>query len=115
MNRKVAERTLQRLGCQVVLAENGKEGLIRFAEQAFDLVFMDCLMPELDGYAATEALRKLEGVRRRTPIIAMTASVMAEERARCTECGMDDFLPKPWRPEQLRETLLRWYPVATRA
>ena len=116
VNRKVAERTLTRLGCQVVLAGNGLEALARFDEGGFDMVFMDCLMPEMDGYGATLEIRRREsGGRRiplRIPVIAMTASVLEEERRRCEECGMDDFLPKPWRPEQLRETLLRWYPLS---
>jgi len=115
VNRKVAERTLIRLGCQVVLAGNGLEALARFDEGGFDMVFMDCLMPEMDGYGATLEIRRRESGGRRTPVIAMTASVLEEERRRCEECGMDDFLPKPWRPEQLRETVLRWYPVAALA
>jgi CheY-like chemotaxis protein len=108
VNRRVAERTLERLGCKVTLATNGLEALARFAESRFDIVFMDCLMPEMDGYAATEAMRRMETGLSRTPIVAMTASVLEEERHRCTLCGMDDFLPKPWRPEQLRGTLVRW-------
>jgi len=111
VNRRVAERTLIRLGCEVVLASNGLEALDRFAEGTFDIVFMDCLMPEMDGYGTTMEIRRREGAGPRTPIIAMTASVLDEERRRCEECGMDDFLPKPWRPEQLRETILRWYPM----
>ena len=111
VNRKVAERTLTRLGCEVVLAGNGLEALALFAEGRFDMVFMDCLMPEMDGYDATKEIRRREGAGPRTPIIAMTASVLDEERRQCEECGMDDFVPKPWRPEQLRETVLRWYPL----
>ncbi|HEU0122741.1 MAG TPA: ATP-binding protein [Bryobacteraceae bacterium] len=111
VNRKVAERTLVRLGCQVTMAANGVEALARFTVGGFDMVFMDCLMPEMDGYDATIAIRRTEPPGRRTPIIAMTASVLEEEQRRCTESGMDDFIPKPWRPEQLRETVMRWYPV----
>jgi signal transduction histidine kinase/CheY-like chemotaxis protein len=108
VNRKVAERTLMRLGCEVVLAVNGLEALELFEGGGFDLIFMDCQMPQMDGYMATAEIRRREGEGSRTPVIAMTASVLDEERRRCLESGMDDFLPKPWRPEQLRETILRW-------
>ncbi|MFN0101466.1 MAG: ATP-binding protein [Bryobacteraceae bacterium] len=115
VNRKVAERTLARLGCAVSLAGNGLEALARMADGEFDMVFMDCLMPDMDGYDATMEIRRREVPGTRTPIIAMTASVLEEERQRCAECGMDDFLSKPWRPEQLRETVLRWCPAAALA
>ena len=112
VNRKVADRTLTRLGCEVTLAWHGLEALERFGDGEFELVFMDCQMPEMDGYEATREIRRREGAGTRVPIIAMTASVLEEERQRCIDCGMDDFLPKPWRPEQLREVLLRWYKPA---
>jgi signal transduction histidine kinase/CheY-like chemotaxis protein len=115
VNRKVAERTLQRLGCEVVLACNGLEALDRFDAGGIDVVFMDCLMPEMDGYEATREIRKRERAGERIPIIAVTASVLKEEQKQCTDCGMDDFLPKPWRPEQLRAIVLRWCPVAVLA
>jgi CheY-like chemotaxis protein len=109
VNRKVAERTLERLGCVVVMAGNGVEALERMAGARFDLVFMDCLMPEMDGYEATREIRRREAGAPRTPVIAMTASVLEEERYKCMESGMDDFLSKPWRPEQLRGMISRWY------
>ncbi|MBL8238179.1 MAG: response regulator [Bryobacterales bacterium] len=115
VNRKVAERTLQRLGCEVILACNGLEALDRFAEGGIDLVFMDCLMPTMDGYEATRHIRKRERMGERIPIVAVTASVLKEEQKECTACGMDDFLPKPWRPEQLRAILLRWCPESVLA
>ena len=113
VNRKVAQHTFTRLGCQVELAENGFEALARFESRPYDLIFMDCLMPEMDGYAATVEIRHRErnstGHRRRTPIIAMTASVLDEERRRCMECGMDDFVAKPWQPTDIRRVIERWY------
>lgn len=109
VNRKVAERTLERLGCVVVMATNGREALERMNGTRFDLVFMDCLMPEMDGYDATREIRRRELGGQRTPVIAMTASVLEEERYKCMESGMDDFLSKPWRPEQLRGVITRWY------
>ncbi|HUQ90967.1 MAG TPA: ATP-binding protein, partial [Bryobacteraceae bacterium] len=115
INRKVAERTLLNLGCDVVLATDGLDALRRIASQPFDVIFMDCHMPEMDGYAATAEIRRRERVGVRVPIIAMTASVLDEERRRCEESGMDDFVPKPWQSAEVRLALLRWYksPVAT--
>jgi len=108
VNRLLALHTVTRLGCEVDLAVNGLEALERFEQRHYDLIFMDCLMPEMDGYAATQEIRRREVGGRRTPIVAMTASVLDEERRRCTESGMDDFVPKPWQPGEIREVLLRW-------
>ena len=69
---------------------------------------MDCQMPEMDGYAATEEIRRRETGQPRTPIVAVTASVLTAERQRCRESGMDDFLAKPWQPKELEEILARW-------
>ena len=113
VNRKVAQHTFARLGCQVELAENGLEALACFESRHYDLIFMDCLMPDMDGYSATAEIRHRERTlpahRRRTPIIAMTASVLDEERRRCMECGMDDFVSKPWQPPDIRRAIERWY------
>ena len=111
VNRRVAERTLARAGCSVDLAENGIEALARFEQQRYDLIFMDCLMPEMDGYTATVEIRRREGSMGHTPIVAMTASVLDEERQRCVECGMDDFVPKPWHPTDIHQVLKRWCPA----
>jgi CheY-like chemotaxis protein len=109
VNRIVAERTLANLGCDVDLAVNGLEALHRVLNGRYDVVFMDCMMPEMDGYTATEEIRRQEGDGRHTPIVAMTASVLEAERRRCTECGMDDFVPKPWQPDEVRQVLMRWH------
>ena len=109
VNRLVAERTLTNLGCDVDLAVNGLEALHRVLNARYDVVFMDCMMPEMDGYTATEEIRRQEGDGRHTPIVAMTASVLEAERRRCEECGMDDFVPKPWQPDEVRQVLLRWH------
>jgi signal transduction histidine kinase/ActR/RegA family two-component response regulator len=111
VNRKVAEKSLTNLGCKVELVSNGLEALRRVLAEPYDLVFMDCMMPEMDGYTATAEIRRREEGRR-TPIIAMTASVLDEERQRCAACGMDDFVPKPWRPEELRRAIERWHQAA---
>ncbi len=71
----------------------------------YDLIFMDCQMPEMDGYEATGAIRIREGEARHTPIIALTAGALEEDRERCLHSGMDGYLSKPVRAEQLREML----------
>ena len=78
----------------------------------YDIVFMDCQMPEVDGYAATGLIRELEGDGRHTPIVAMTANVMAGDRETCLESGMDDFIGKPISLDVLAEVLERWGTLA---
>jgi CheY-like chemotaxis protein len=86
---------LQRDGWNVVTAENGSDALARHAESVFDLILMDCQMPVMDGFEATTQIRAREGTLRRTPIIALTASTVGEDRAHCFEVGMDDIIAKP--------------------
>jgi CheY-like chemotaxis protein len=106
VNQKVGAALLGKLGCRVDVAANGREALL-MTSQLYDLIFMDCQMPEMDGYEATGEIRKREGAGRRTPIIALTASAMSEDRERCARAGMDDYVSKPIRREQLREVLAR--------
>jgi PAS domain S-box-containing protein len=108
VNQKVAQRMLERLGCQVRIAANGVEAVRLLEKGAFDLVFMDCEMPEMDGYAATAQIRAREQNGQRIPIIAMTAHAMQEDRDRCIAAGMDDYLSKPVRLEALQEVVERW-------
>ena len=108
VNRKIAERTLTRAGCVVTEVENGAAALLAFERQSFDLILMDCQMPVMDGYAATAEIRRREGGRSHTPIIALTANVFEDDRRRCKECGMDDFLGKPWQPGELKNAVARW-------
>ena len=116
VNQKVAARILERLGCRVAIASNGREALERCAERSFDAVFMDCQMPELDGYDATRALRERERARHtRVPIVAMTAHALAGDREKCLEAGMDDYVTKPLRVEELRAALERWIVAPARA
>jgi hypothetical protein len=105
INQKVARSFLERLGCRVTLASNGLEAVHAFAQARFDLVLLDLQMPLMDGYAATNCLRKLEQGRRRTPIIALTASAMTGQLDRCLEAGMDDLLTKPLDVRRLQAVL----------
>ncbi len=104
-NRRLALHMLTRLGCGVDVATNGLEAIERAERTRYDVVLMDVQMPELNGLEAT---RKLRGGGLRTPIIAMTASVVSGDRERCIEAGMDDYLSKPFKLEELAATLTRW-------
>ena len=108
VNLKVAGRMLEKMGCAVVTALNGIEAIDRIGQERFDVVFMDCQMPEMDGYAATTRLRQT-GVR--TPIVAMTANALVGDRNICLAAGMDDYVAKPIKLDALRETLTRWAPA----
>ena len=105
VNQKVGQALLDKLGCRVEVATNGREALDMAAQLPYELIFMDCQMPTMDGYEATGEIRKLEGAIRHTPIIALTAGALTEDRERCLQAGMDGYLSKPVRPEQLREML----------
>jgi signal transduction histidine kinase/CheY-like chemotaxis protein len=109
VNQKLMTHLLTKLGWQTDLAVNGREAVRMASEFQYALIFMDCSMPELDGHEATAALRQHErGTERRTPIVALTANAMAEDRDRCLAAGMDDFLSKPVRLEDIRSALQRW-------
>ncbi len=105
VNQKVAGALLRKLGCIVDVAANGLEALDLVGQRSYDLIAMDCQMPEMDGYEATRRIRKWEGAARHTPIVALTASAMPEDRERCLRVGMDDYLSKPLRAKQLQEML----------
>ena len=109
VNRLIAEKHLEVLGYDVIGVEGGAQALEEFAARDFDAVLMDCQMPGMDGYETTRRLRKLEeSARRKTPIIAVTAHAMEGERERCAAAGMDDYLAKPFRSEELAGILERW-------
>jgi CheY-like chemotaxis protein len=110
-NQLVALGFLKLLGYQAEVAGTGLAALEALTRQSYDLVLMDCQMPELDGYATTTRLRALEGPARHTPVIAMTAHALPGDRERCLAAGMDDYLSKPLRLEALREVLWRWGPA----
>jgi two-component system sensor histidine kinase/response regulator len=109
VNQAVAERMLQRVGLKVALATDGRAAVDAMHDRRFDLVLMDVQMPVMDGLDATRAIRVEQAGRGlHTPIVALTANVMATERAQCLAAGMDDFLPKPFSSLQLHQLLARW-------
>lgn len=108
VNQQVAMRMLNSLGYDADIAQNGKEALDTFICGDYDLVLMDCEMPEMNGYEATQALRRLSDDKRHTPVIAMTAHALPGERHKCFEAGMDDYLSKPVRRDALALTLKKW-------
>jgi CheY-like chemotaxis protein len=110
VNLGVVKKALSKLGLQCASAADGREALSLFAEQTFEVIFMDCQMPVMDGYEATAEIRHEEAIRGmpRTPIVAMTANAMAGDREKCIDAGMDDYLPKPVGLSELRECVARW-------
>jgi signal transduction histidine kinase/CheY-like chemotaxis protein len=111
VNQKVAIRMLERLGLRADVAANGREAVRMFQLLPYDLVFMDCQMPEMDGYEAAREIRRREGPARHVALVAMTADAMAGCRERCLEAGMDDFISKPVAMETLFGALQKWAPV----
>ena len=120
-NQRLIERLITKLGFDLKIVSNGRLAVESLQAEAFDVVLMDCHMPEMDGYAATQQIRRLEqqgilkgrgdrGSLARIPIIALTASVLQEERSHCLRCGMDDFVSKPISSQQLSLVLNKWIP-----
>ena len=108
VNQRVLEAMLHKRGFAVETAANGREALSLLTMGTYALIFMDCQMPELDGYAATAAIRARETGTSRLPIVAMTAHAMKGDRERCLAAGMDDYLSKPLRQDELDAALERW-------
>ena len=110
LNLMVARAMLGSLGVQVTGANGGRSALEQLARERFDLVFMDCHMPEIDGYEVTRRVRTSPGPNQKTPIVALSASAFAEDRERALMAGMNDFAPKPIELHGLRSVLLKWVP-----
>ncbi len=109
VNQKLVARLLEKSGCQVDLAANGVEALAMWSTSRYDLVFMDCQMPTMDGFEAAREIRRREaGGGRHTPIVALTANTMRGDQERCLAAGMDDFISKPFSSAMLYAALQRW-------
>jgi len=107
LNRRVAVRILQKLGCEADTAANGEQALEKIGQRPYDIVFMDCQMPVMDGYEAVRRIRALEGASR-LPVIAMTANAMAGDREKCLQAGMDGYIAKPVAVADLAAALQQW-------
>jgi PAS domain S-box-containing protein len=114
VNQVLAVRLLEKRGHAVTVTGNGKEALAALENNTFDLVLMDVQMPEMDGFEATAAIREKEKASgRHLPVIAMTAHAMAGDRERCLEAGMDDYISKPIRPQELSDLLKHYSPMTS--
>lgn len=112
INQIIAKKYLEKMGFSVEIAGNGFEALELVQKRSFDLVLMDCHMPDMDGYQATAAIRKLAGETFQSlPIIAMTANAMKGDMEKCLAAGMNDYLSKPIKAEVLAQNLRKWIPV----
>jgi CheY-like chemotaxis protein len=112
INQKVAVRLLEKLGCRVDVAANGREAVNMHAQLVYDVILMDCQMPEMDGFAATVAIRQREAsAGRHVPIIAMTANAMQGDRECCLAAGMDDYLAKPMQSAELYAAIAQFAPA----
>lgn len=107
-NQRLASTILQRLGFHVVLAQNGQQAINQCELEKYDLIFMDCQMPILDGYAAADNIKNSDGINKDTIIIAMTAYAMVGDKEKCLEAGMDDYISKPITLDKLSSVVARW-------
>jgi signal transduction histidine kinase/CHASE1-domain containing sensor protein/ActR/RegA family two-component response regulator len=119
VNQKLAIQILERIGCSVDLAEDGFQAIERASDTRYDVILMDCQLPQMDGFEATRRIRALEVQRGQAPgtlpILALTASALPEDRLRCLEAGMNDVIVKPVRKADLDRALDRWHPLLTEA
>ena len=109
INQKVIQRMVQKLGYRADLVLNGREAVDALALVTYGLIFMDCQMPEMDGFEACREIRKRD-VGGRIPIVAITANAMKGDREKCIAAGMDDYVSKPFKQEDLRVVIERWMP-----
>jgi two-component system sensor histidine kinase/response regulator len=110
VNQKLISEVLRIFDCEMTLVDNGKEAVAMNEKNQFDLILMDCQMPEMDGYQATKMIRSQElksGAQERTMIVALTANARKEDRDKCLACGMDDYISKPFTIKQVRDVILK--------
>jgi CheY-like chemotaxis protein len=110
VNQKIGVRLLEKCSCRVDLASNGREAVEMAGLFPYDLIFMDCGMPDMDGFEATRAIRAGENNGTRIPIVALTAHAIAGTREECLASGMDDYVSKPVSLEEVEQALARWSP-----
>ncbi len=110
-NRKLAVIMLKKMGCQCDIAVDGSEGVKVCNQNKYDLIFMDCQMPVMDGYDAAGLIKKSDSLNANTPIIAMTANAIEGDREKCIAAGMDDYMCKPINKQKLKEMILKWTKV----
>jgi CheY-like chemotaxis protein len=117
VNQRLVKRMLENLGASVELVADGREAVACVLRADYDVVLMDCFMPEMDGYEATLEIRRLQAERggRRVPIIALTANALPADRDKCLAAGMDDYLSKPVRKEDIQAALARCGVISERA
>ncbi|MBQ0799676.1 MAG: response regulator [Porticoccaceae bacterium] len=110
VNQKVAQAMFKFLGCDVTIANNGEEAVNACKDGDFDMIFMDCQMPVMDGYDASGAIRDWEQAAGavRIPIVALTANATEGDREKCLAAGMDDYLSKPFSGDQIQEKVEKW-------
>jgi CheY-like chemotaxis protein/HPt (histidine-containing phosphotransfer) domain-containing protein len=104
----VVETMLQQVGCKVDVVSCGTDAVTMCNRNEYDIIFMDCNMPDMNGFEATGEIRRLEGTKKHTVIIALTANAITGFRNKCLEAGMDDYMSKPVRSNQLQEAVIRW-------
>ncbi|MGI9410001.1 MAG: response regulator [Hyphomicrobiaceae bacterium] len=115
VNRTVAAEFLSEMGCRVSMAVNGREAVELVARESFDVVLMDCQMPEMDGLEAARVIRQSEAADARLPIVALTANAFDSDREKCLDAGMDEFIAKPLVPEELEKVITRFAPAQASA
>ncbi|MCX8065208.1 MAG: response regulator [Candidatus Hydrogenedentes bacterium] len=108
VNQQVAIEILKSYGCEITIATNGHEAIEWVKRRKFDIILMDCEMPQLDGFSAAREIRLLEQPGTHTPIIALTAHALRGDRERCISAGMDDYIPKPIEANKVEEILEKW-------
>ncbi len=112
-NQLLAKRFLEAVGCHVYMANNGLEAVEALKKQDYDMIFMDCQMPVMDGYEATRVIRRFEsetGSKKHIPIVALTAHALTGDKAKCLAAGMDEWVTKPFTRQEINEALQKWLP-----